>query len=244
MKIRGFLLIISLSIFVSCGLHKNKAQNSTESITYIDNTKHNTISFLVHLNKGVSFNHPTYAVWIEHMNGDFIHTIFVTRSYATGKYAHAHVEGYQWDADSGISIRPASLPYWKHKATKTFQGNSVIDAISGATPPGSAVISAHTPNTAQKFRVLVEVNQSWDSNNYWTNNKYPDNFEYKTSCQPSLVYAATVDVNSKLDTVYLNPIGHGHYAGENGELYTDLRTFTTALNIFESIYVQLTKEKK
>jgi polyphosphate kinase len=35
----------------------------------------------------------------------------------------------------------------------------------------------------------------------------------------------------------LNPIGHGHYAGKDGLLYTDLSTFTTALKIAQSIKV-------
>ena len=40
----------------------------------------------------------------------------------------------------------------------------------------------------------------------------------------------------------MNPIGHGHYAGENGELYTNLKTHTTALEIANQIKVLIDKE--
>jgi hypothetical protein len=87
------------------------------------------------------------------------------------------------------------------------------------------------------FRILFEVNQPWDSNDFWTNDKYPDNFDYKTSLQPALVYAVTVSASSAGKTMYLNPIGHSHPWGETGELFTDLTTITTAREIFSKVAV-------
>jgi polyphosphate kinase len=40
-----------------------------------------------------------------------------------------------------------------------------------------------------------------------------------------------------MEAYTLNPIGHGHYAGKDGKLYTDLSTFTTALQIATEIKV-------
>ncbi len=40
---------------------------------------------------------------------------------------------------------------------------------------------------------------------------------------------------------YLNPVGHSHYSGADGKLYSNLKTFTTALEIFESITLKIKK---
>ena len=40
----------------------------------------------------------------------------------------------------------------------------------------------------------------------------------------------------------MKPIGHGHPTGETGELFTDLSTLTTALQIADSVVVKI-KEK-
>jgi polyphosphate kinase len=37
----------------------------------------------------------------------------------------------------------------------------------------------------------------------------------------------------------LNPIGHGHYSGKNGKLFTDLSSLTTALKIVKSLKVKV-----
>ena len=85
----------------------------------------------------------------------------------------------------------------------------------------------------------MEINQPWDSNKFWSNNKFPGNLNYFTSLQPALVYAVTIDRESDETNYYLNPIGHSAPAGENGKLYTDLSTITTAKDIAEKIIVHL-----
>ncbi|MFO7868994.1 MAG: hypothetical protein R6U95_06830 [Bacteroidales bacterium] len=230
-------IIVLVGFIGSCGMQKTQLHDEyITTIGSLHEEKADVVS--VHVRSGDACNHPTYAIWIETMNGDFLQTLFVTRSYATGNYAHAYIDGYRWAADSGKSVRPASLPYWKHKV----DSENIPDAVTSATPEGSVMVQRNLTHDLQKFRVLLEVNQAWDNNAYWTNTKYPDSFEYRTSGQPSVIYAATVDVQSTFDTVYLNPIGHGHYAGENGYLYTDIRSLTTALDIFESVYVTFKKE--
>jgi polyphosphate kinase len=88
---------------------------------------------------------------------------------------------------------------------------------------------------------LFEINQSWDWNEYWTNAKYLDEPEYKTSCQPSVVYKATLDLNKLNNEILLTPIGHGHYSGKTGELFTDLTTITSAMKIAKKISVSVRK---
>jgi hypothetical protein len=90
-----------------------------------------------------------------------------------------------------------------------------------------------------KFKVMLEINQNWDWNEYWTNNKYPDDENYKWSCQPALVYEAAIDLKSLQDSYKMNPVGHSHYSGKTGELFTDLSTLTTALQIADSTIVKV-----
>lgn len=90
-----------------------------------------------------------------------------------------------------------------------------------------------------KYKVLLEVNQPWDWNRYWTNNKFPDSRAYSHSAQPSAVYAVTI--NATDSEFYLNPIGNGNPAGETGKLYTNLSTLSTALDIFSSIKITINK---
>ncbi len=91
----------------------------------------------------------------------------------------------------------------------------------------------------RKFRVLFEINQTWDWNEFWTNNKFPDDEEYKTSCQPALVYLAIIDLHNPEDEYVMEIIGRSHHSGANGELYGDLETLTTALHIAEEIVVRI-----
>ena len=64
--------------------------------------------------------------------------------------------------------------------------------------------------------MLFEINQNWDWNEYWTNNKFPDDENYKMSCQPALVYEAVIDNGKNLRSVAMKPIGHSHYSGKTG----------------------------
>lgn len=58
---------------------------------------------------------------------------------------------------------------------------------------------------------------------------------YKTSSQPALVYMTTIDINNIKNEYIFEVIGHSHWSGANGQLYTDLSTITTALNIVEKV---------
>jgi hypothetical protein len=91
----------------------------------------------------------------------------------------------------------------------------------------------------KEFRVLFEVNQPWDSNDFWTNNKYSDDFNYQTSLQPALVYEVIIKLEITKTGYILKPIGHSHPSGANGNIFTDLSTITTASDIFSKIEVMV-----
>ncbi len=114
------------------------------------------------------------------------------------------------------------------------------DALTYATPKGSFMLKTKGENKhPEVVKIMMEINQTWDWNPFWTNNKYPDDKEYKTSCQPAVVYAATVDLSQKGSSFEMKPLGRSSHNGSDGKLYSDLETLTTALQIVDKITVTI-----
>jgi hypothetical protein len=204
------------------------------------------IQMLISVEKGKSFNHPTFVIWEEDMEGNYTKTIFITKSYASGIFDHKLVGDSIWFKEEGQSYQPAALPYWTYKKGKINDKTYVptpehpfVDGYSGATPDQDFKYQTNANNRDGQYRVLLEVNQSWDWNKYWTNNKYPESAAYKHAAQPSIIYAVTI--NKEQNTFFLNPIGHGDPTGESGKIYTDLSTLTTTKEIFSSIKIEIIK---
>ena len=236
-------------VSVSCSVSKPALGKTSITDTLYSNLEGKGIGIKLIFSKGANHNHPSFAVWIAKTDSSYIQTLFVTRAVATGVFEHGTTRGGKWAP--GSIERPATLPYWAHRAgfggnNKTMPDtlNPVLDAYTGATPKAGFVLNSlsNVPLT-EKFIVMVEVNQTWDWNEFWTNNKYPDDSQYKTSCQPAVVYAAEVDPANPEYEIVLKPIGHSHYAGRNGLLYNGLNTLTTALNIFQEIKVSVVKNQ-
>ena len=146
--------------------------------------------------------------------------------------------------------RPAALPRWSHqRGIRTEDGlylptpqNPVADAYTGPTPGKGFILHTRlNQDVTGSFRVLFEINQTWDWNECWTNNKFPEDEEYKTSCQPALVYMASIDPTDPGKDYVMELIGRSHHSGANGELFSDLETMSTALHIAEQIEVRLVK---
>lgn len=239
------ITIIVICVFLaSCNSPKNLTGETETIITQPE--KINT-RLELELTPGKSHNHPSIAVWVEDLEGNYIETLYVTRYFAKGVFGHGEVEQGKWKNEPGTVRRPATLPYWSYKRNiKAADGlyapspeTAVPDALTGATPKAGFTLKTGSKATDKMFRILVEVNQPWDSNDFWTNDKYTGDFNYKTSLQPALVYAVTVSPNETGKPLYLNPIGHSHPSGSTGELFTDITTITTALAIFSKIAVKV-----
>ncbi len=192
---------------------------------------------------GESFYYPLVAVWVEDSEGNYLQTLYVPNSIARGTFTFGKIEDNEYKP--GPKRLPATLPYWGHKrGVKAEDGlylpspkNPVPDAYSGASPTRAFVLHTRADKPLPAgATILVEVNQSWDWNQYWNNAKYPESEAYKASAQPALVYRVPIDKLEE-NPVTMELIGHSHYAGENGKLFKDLSTFTTALQIFEEITV-------
>jgi len=204
------------------------------------------ITLEIEFNKGLDHYHPLMAIWVEDMRGQYIHPLYIARSMARGIFAYAEYEQGEWK--SGEKTIPSALPYWLHQRDIPGPDSLYIptpdhpipDAYTGATPTGSFILKTVVSDTVETpFRVLFEINQSWDWNQHWYNGKYPGNEEYKKSAQPALVYEAVVDEESAGRDLVMKPIGHSHPYGATGELFKDLSTLTTALQIADQITVRV-----
>jgi len=244
------ILIIFIVIFLttSCLSSQLKKEKKADFNPVILETKIEGQGFGIDLefHQGPEFYYPLFAIWIEDMDGNYIQTLYVAQSIAKGVFVYGQVKDNRWQRES--KRRPAALPYWGHKyGFKAEDGlylptpeNPVADAYTGATPTTDFILKSKSDNELpQKFKILFEINQSWDWNEYWTNTKYLDDEDYKTSAQPALVYAADIDLSTNQKEYLLKPIGHSHYSGKTGELFTDLNTLTTALEIVDKIVLRI-----
>ncbi len=203
----------------------------------------------VELKKGESFQYPLFAAWIEDSLGNYIETIYISKVISSSRYEFGKKIGDRWEP--AIIRRPASLPYWAHKrGIKASDGYYIplhnspdLDAVSGATPTNNFVIkSKGNMSEGRYYKILFEVNQSFDWNEYYTKDKFPDDEIYSGSGlpgQPSLIYAADINLNDKKTKshIIMKLIGHSHHSGKNGKLYTDLTNITTAKNIADRIII-------
>ncbi|HKK43459.1 MAG TPA: hypothetical protein VJ963_13675, partial [Bacteroidales bacterium] len=174
-------------------------------------------------------------------------TLYVSESIGKGVFQHGDASRGFWMP--GEIRRPAALPRWSHqRGIKAADGlylptpdKPVPDAYTGPTPGKSFILHTRLDKPGlKKFNILFEINQTWDWNEYWTNNKYPEDKEYKASCQPALVYSTMIDLDNLKDEYIMEIIGRSHHSGANGLLYDDIQTLSTALHIADQIIVRIT----
>jgi hypothetical protein len=241
LRTTGFLSVLLL---MGCVARRGMDNEKTVLRTSPENAN---LRIEIEFQKGRAFNHPTFAIWTEDLEGNYIETLFVTAYVAKGRFGFGEFSPEKWKNEPGDVRRPATLPYWAHKRNiKAPDGlyipspeTAVPDALTSATPHSNFFLeTASSHSSSRNFRILFEINQAWDSNNFWTNNKFQGDSDYYGSLQPALVYAVTVDPRKKDTAYYLNPAGHSHPSGADGELYTDLSTLTTALEIVDKIIVR------
>ena len=245
-KILLLLSVILLAGSCSTGAYRHRKQVKELQVAIPTNPDGAGPEITVDLKKGKSFYYPLMAVWIEDSVGHYIQSLFVPKSVATGVFKYGKQENNKWV--SALKRAPQTLPYWAHKrGIRASDGlfmpddqTRVPDAYSGPTPTAGFVLTSRADKPLpDRFRVMMEINQNWDWNNYWTNDKYPEDENYKNSAQPAIVFEADIDIRLKKDLYIMKAIGHSHYSGRTGELFSDLRTITTALNIADSITVRI-----
>jgi len=237
---------IMLAVFLLCTT-VNYAQKKAEIFTKENyGVNKNGTSLTIQFENGTEHNHPLFAIWLADENGNYIQSLYVSESIGKGIFKRVSKSKGRWMA--GEIQRPAALPYWAHqRGIKNEMGTynptpqkPVVDAYTGATPAASFVLNTTTEKILNgKYKIMLELNQSWDWNEFWTNDKYPTDNEYKTSSQPALVYLADIDTNNKNAVYELKLIGHSHYSGADGSLNKDISTITTASKIAKKITVKI-----
>ena len=205
----------------------------------------------VELKKGEAFQYPLFAIWAEDSIGNYIETLYISRVISSSTFDFGKKNGANWE--KAVLRRPEALPYWSHKRGIVASDGLFIplekapdlDAVSGATPTSNFIMKSKSNfKNLANYKILLEVNQSYDWNEYYTPDKFPDDNIYSGSGQvgqPSLIYAAEIK-NPKLQSKtykIMNLIGHGHHSGKDGKLYKDLSKITTAKNISNRIIVTI-----
>ncbi len=241
---KRIIIISSLILYVALDIMSQRKQDIVTSNLF--GKKDNISVLTINFEKGKSHNHPLMAIWLADESGRYIQTLYVAESIGKGFFKRVDRSTGMWQA--GEIQRPATLPYWAHqRGVKNEYGTfmptpkqPVPDAYTGATPPGSFVFHLITKEKLSgKYKVYLEINQSWDWNEYWHNNKFPEDKEYKTSSQPAIVYEAVIDSKQSGRPIEFKAIGHSHYAGKDGKLYPELNTLTTAKDIVRRCTVKI-----
>ena len=171
--------------------------------------------------KGFIFNAnktPQIAAWIEDNNGNYISTVTVTNRSAKEKWRGSPIEG-----------RPEALPVWYHK----IQNNAgEIDTVTAASSkkPVDVQIDNNSLINGNEYNIYLEINQSYDYNDFWTENNSGVNG------QPSIIYHAKF-IAGKSDSIKLNTIGYGSVDGSDGIINPGLEKITTALLIIKDAYI-------
>jgi hypothetical protein len=186
---------------------------------------------------------PQMAVWVENADGKLVKTIYVTKKAARSEWG------------GGINVnRPEALPVWAFKRgiPNSLGGfmpggkNLIPDAETGASPAASFDKKWNVPSDLPdgKYKVLVEVNASFDYNTVYSEKLKKDDPHYNgVNGQPSLVLAGEINIGSSPSRIVLQNAGKGDPQGKNGNLDSDLSGITTALNLLESVSVDYTPIK-
>lgn len=176
---------------------------------------------------------PQISVWMETLEGQYIDTLYVT-----GKISDASFRGKA--DDGGRKRRPEALPYWSHKRGiqesdglyVPIANNPDLDGVTAATPKNDYQVTLTAPKMG-RYKLMMEVNRTYDFNEYYSPTRFPDDPIYSgdgSSGQPSLIYQAIIDSHQP-GHHFFELIGHGHHSGADGRLYEDLSNITTAKDI-------------
>lgn len=165
---------------------------------------------------------PQIAVWCEDMNGNLIETVYIS-----GKISDFIKKGERIEA----------LPVWRTKYLKNEA--SKVDGVGGATQTKGVMCStAMKCVLPESFRVVAEINNSFDYNEYYTKDGAKGTEKSGVNGQPSLIYMKEMANNEK-SNVKLELYGCGSLTGKDGEIYKDLSKITTAKEIAQSINIQI-----
>jgi len=215
----------------------------------------NDIQLSLDLLRGEHFWHPQVAIWTEDSLGNFQHTLFVTKATAKGIFSGGRTkdnfktfDSKPTTSDDAEYRRVDALPVWSHKRGVQYSDGMYTptpdqplpDGISGATPLENFKVNTSI-ESASKFVLKFEINVAFDDNENYSEFDFPDDEIFHNGTgqlgQPSLIFQSKIDMNDGKDYYLMELLGHGHRSGNDGKIYEELASLTTALNIVERIVV-------
>lgn len=213
----------------------------------------NDIYLNIDLLRAKHYWHPQIAIWVEDTKGNYVETLFVTQATAKGIFfgGRSKENFKQFDIEkdgTGEYRRVDALPVWSHKRGIRYPDGMYVptredplpDGISGATLSDNFHMNT-SAKYASKFNLRIEINVAFDDNEYYSEFDFPDDDVFHSGTgqlgQPSIIFESTIDMNDNKDYYLMELVGHGHHSGQSGELYDDLSTLTTALELVERIVV-------
>lgn len=181
---------------------------------------------------------PTLAIWVEDKQGNYLQDLYVSQKLAKQSFINFINKR-----------RPEALPVWSHKRNiQTKDGlyvpdgdNPIPDGMSGATPKTNFILSSNLSDfDIDSVKVFLEVNQSFDWNEFYHENAFPEDTIYSGPGQvgqPALVYATPLISLKGENITKMELIGRAHHSGQDGKIYQDLENITTALDMMSRILV-------
>jgi hypothetical protein len=158
----------------------------------------------------------------------------------------------------GSVRRPEALPVWSHSRGVRYDDGlfmptkrePLTDSVTGATPKPKTAgtelrfdLNLPSKLPAGRYRILVELNNSFDYNDAYAENLPPkDPKANGVNGQPSVVYASLLDLGGTVDDGVAKPlafVGTGHPTGSDGAVRDGRDGLTSALSIVESISVRV-----
>lgn len=176
--------------------------------------------------------------------------IFTSNPYTSGRDKNEIFQVEKNPESAHQRMRPESLPVFLHKlAIQTEEGifvptgkDTEIDGYSGATMLNNFLLSSRSKKPLpEHFKIRLEINQSFDFNEYYSSDRFPNDPVYSGngySAQPSVIYEAIIDNNSSQIYYPMVLIGHGHHSGQDGQLYKNIENLTTATKLVDRIIVE------
>lgn len=189
---------------------------------------------------------PQMVIWLESLDGEFIDTLYVTNKLSNSSFQSSSLD------QTEVIRRPEALPYWGHRRNVTSSdglylpevNSKEFDGITAATPRGDQYLILQKQEEGA-FNLFLEVNRSYDFNEYYSKTRFPNDEIYSgsgSSGQPSLIYKTSIDTGIGGEHL-LRLVGHGHHSGKDGDLRKDLSNMTTAKEIFSFVVARVEGKK-
>lgn len=234
---------------------KASAKKELNQTTYqlVEMNTTNDIKLIIDLLRSEHYWHPQMAIWIENEKGNYIETLFISKATAKGLFfggrSKSNFKSFDKNKNTSGEYRHVNaLPVWAHKRNVKYTDGMYVppsnqplpDAITGATITDNFKLNTSI-EPFKKFVLKIEINVAFDDNEYYSEYDFPEDTIFHNGTgqlgQPSIIFSTNIDMNDGKNYYLMELIGHGHHSGQNGTIYPDLSTLTTAKQIVERIVV-------